>query len=90
MLKVGGIILSTGIDQLTASCVVRISMKIIRFMDQANVLKRVCRCGHFWFEDVEDGWESCWYCGSIRNVQDGKVDHVEVVVEANYRLTRGL
>ena len=70
-------------------------MRTYYTLNQANALERLCRsCGHFWFEDIEDGSEPCGYCGHIRSVRDGKVDRVEIKAEAfdytRFRLDRGL
>ncbi len=43
-------------------------------LNPVEVVTRVCVCTNYWFEDTEDGWERCEYCGRVRSVQDGKVD----------------
>jgi len=57
-------------------------------LNQISVQERICICKHFWFDDIENGYEPCGYCGRVRSVQDGIVDKNNTPYIRSYLTTK--
>jgi len=41
-------------------------------LNQVSIVARICRCGHYWFEDIEDGYQICEYCSTVHIMKNGE------------------